>query len=268
MSWGYAKHNGPATWTSVAEAAKGSHQSPINLKPAEATYDGSLADKPFSIKYDASKAQKFFNNGHSVQVAYDSEGSCLEGGPLDSKYKVAQFHFHWGKSSDHGSEHTLDGQEYAAEAHIVHWNAEKFADIGEAVATEGGLCVLGMLIKAGSEHEGLKKLTDLLPELSHSGDTVTDLGGGFDPACLLPGDRSSYWTYPGSLTTPPCCESVTWVVFKETIEVSEEQLNSLRALKTFKKGDSVPEDELQGCMVDNYRPTLELNDRKLRASFQ
>lgn len=268
MSWGYAKHNGPATWASVAPAATGSKQSPIDVKPAEAKYDAGLASKPFSIKYDGSKAQKFFNNGHSVQVVYDSEGSSLEGGPLDSKYKVAQFHFHWGQCSERGSEHTIDGNEFAAEAHIVHWNAEKFADIGEAVAAPGGLCVLGMLIKAGSEHAGLKKLTDLLPQICHSGDTITDLQGGFNPECLLPVDRSSYWTYSGSLTTPPLCESVTWVVFKEPIELSEEQLSSLRALKTFKKGDSAPEDELKGCMVDNYRPPQGLNDRTIRSSFQ
>ena len=39
----------------------------------------------------------------------------LEGGPLSSKYQLAQFHFHWGTASTHGSEHTVDGQRFAEE---------------------------------------------------------------------------------------------------------------------------------------------------------
>lgn len=267
MSWGYAKHNGPATWGNVAEAANGSSQSPINIVPGSAKYDASLADKPFQTTYDPSKVIKAFNTGSSVQVLYDSEGSSLEGGPLSNKYKVLQFHFHWGKTSDRGSEHTLDGKEFAAEAHIVHWNTEKYPDAATAMASPEGLCVLGMFIKAGSEHEGLKKLTDLLPSLTHSGDTA-ESGFNFDPSVMLPGDKSKYWTYSGSLTTPPCFESVTWVVFQEPIELSEEQLNLLRSMKTIKKDDPAPEDELGGCMHDNYRPPLPLGDRVLRASFE
>lgn len=45
----------------------------------------------------------------------------------------------------------------------------------------------------------------------------------FDPATLLPGSLD-YWTYLGSLTTPPLLESVTWIVCKEPISVSSEQV--------------------------------------------
>ena len=39
----------------------------------------------------------------------------LEGGPLEHKYKVAQFHFHWGKTNETGSEHRINDKMYAAE---------------------------------------------------------------------------------------------------------------------------------------------------------
>lgn len=46
----------------------------------------------------------------------------------------------------------------------------------------------------------------------------------FDPACLLPENIDDYWTYAGSLTTPPLTEAVTWLVMKQHIEVSHDQV--------------------------------------------
>lgn len=45
----------------------------------------------------------------------------------------------------------------------------------------------------------------------------------FDPVTLLPACLD-YWTYDGSLTTPPLLESVTWIVLKEPISVSPAQV--------------------------------------------
>lgn len=265
--WGYAKCNGPATWVSVAPAAAGNRQSPINIQPAEAKFDQNLKDRPIAVKYDASQASELFNNGHSVQVNYGADGSSLEGGPVNTKFQVAQFHYHWGNVDNQGSEHTVDGKSYAAECHIVHYNSSKYANIGEAVDQADGLCVLGMLIQVGDhEHTGMKKLTDKLDQVRHSGDKAA-LDGGFDPSCLLPADTSKYWTYPGSLTTPPCFESVTWVVFKEVIEISHGQMEAFRKLRTVAADEPDPEDELAGAMVENYRPTHPLGERTLRASF-
>jgi len=45
-----------------------------------------------------------------------------------------------------------------------------------------------------------------------------------DPATLLPASRN-YYTYMGSLTTPPCSEGVLWLVMKQPVQVSTEQIN-------------------------------------------
>ena len=44
-----------------------------------------------------------------------------------------------------------------------------------------------------------------------------------DPAKLLP-TSLDFWRYEGSLTTPPLLESVIWTVFKEPIQISQEQV--------------------------------------------
>lgn len=84
-----------------------------------------------------------------------------------------------------------------------------------------------------------------------------------DPGKLLP-KSNAYWTYLGSLTTPPCTESVTWIVFKEAIELSQEQIKNFRNLKCYDAGEECPCDELNGQVINNYRPPLPLGNRELR----
>lgn len=266
--WGYGKENGPATWNNIAPAANGRRQSPIDIKTKEALYDVKLAQRPLKMQYVPSNSKTLVNNGHTAQVSIDSANSLLEGGPLQHDYHVAQFHLHWGKDDDAGSEHTVDGHSYAAELHIVHYNADLFKSICDAVKSEHGLAVLGMFVKVGKEHAGLKKMTDQLDKIQFEG-AKTDLPHGLDIATLLPSDTTRYWTYGGSLTTPPCFESVTWIVFKEPIEMSEQQLKLLRDLHSTTQDDGhYHGDDFGGHIVDNYRPPQSLNERLVRASFK
>jgi carbonic anhydrase len=272
--WGYHEDNGPETWLHVAPAAKGLHQSPINIKTDDAEFEASLRVRPLRIEYVPENSKKLTNNGHSVQVTIDGEGSVLEGGPYRHTYRAEQFHFHWGQASHEGSEHLIDGEAYAAELHIVHWNCDLFSSFAEASKSANGLAVLGVFIKLGEEHEGLNRLVELLRRVRFAGDEV-DIDDGFDPACLLPADRDKYWTYSGSLTTPPCYESVRFLLFKDPIEVSERQLRAFRRLREDSRREELAEaldddqedEDLSGHIVNNYRPIHPLHDRKVLASF-
>lgn len=265
--WGYAKDNGPHTWSHVAPAAKGLHQSPVDIETSKAQYDPRLQDIPLEFHYVPGNSKTLVNNGHSVQVTIDGEGSILEGGPFHHKYQAEQFHFHWGKESNRGSEHLINGRVYPAELHIVHWNTELCANFAEASKTANGLAVVGVFLKCGDEHKTLRKLTDLFPRIAFNGDKV-DIPGGFDPASLLPHNRLRYWTYSGSLTTPPCYESVRFLIFRDPVEVSEEQLDAFRSLHSFASGQrGHSHDESGGRIVDNYRHTQPLHDRKVITSF-
>ena len=119
---------------------------------------------------------------------------------------------------------------FSAELHLVHFNT-KYGSLGQAVDKPDGLAVLGMLIKVGEEHPEFGKLCEVLQDIPRKGDVMA-LKEGLDPANFLPRSKS-YWTYLGSLTTPPLYESVTWILFKQPIEISSIQVLVLAIKTTF-----------------------------------
>ncbi|XP_021112250.1 carbonic anhydrase 5A, mitochondrial isoform X4 [Heterocephalus glaber] len=109
-----------------------------------------------------------------------------------------------------------------AQLHLVHWNPSRYPSYREAVLGEKGLAVIAVFLQLGAPLQALQQLADVLPEIKHK-DAQVALGP-FDPSCLLPACRD-YWTYAGSLTTPPLSESVTWIVHKQPIEVAPSQVS-------------------------------------------
>lgn len=254
LKWGYSSTNGPATWPSQYPHAKeGKRQSPIDISVGETDHDPQLP--AIRAEYRPCPLLNLENTGVSWQLHfYDPDISSLTGGPLGNEYKIVQMHAHWGRASGHGSEHTVDGAAYDAELHMVHYNT-KYPSAGEAFDKSDGLAVLGMLVKVGREHQEFRKLCDNFSQLEKPLDTF-QIEAEIDPSKFLPDDRS-YFTYSGSLTTPPLYESVTWMVFRSPIEMSQEQLDSMRSIQT---GSG----KKKTCLVDNFRPPCCLKERTVR----
>ncbi|XP_007468491.1 PREDICTED: carbonic anhydrase 5A, mitochondrial [Lipotes vexillifer] len=248
-----------ALWKGPASVPGGARQSPINIRWKDSVYDPRL--KPLRVSYDSAACLYVWNTGYLFQVEFDdtTEGSGISGGPLENHYRLKQFHFHWGAVNEWGSEHTVDDHVYPAELHLVHWNAVKYQNYTEAVMGEDGLAVVGVFLKLGARHEALQKLVAVLPDIKHK-DARAALGP-FQPSCLLPACRD-YWTYPGSLTTPPLSESVTWIIHKKPTEVAQDQLAAFRSLMFSALGEE------EKTMVNNYRPLQPLMKREVRSSFQ
>jgi carbonic anhydrase len=159
---------------------------------------------PLSVHYRETPLQ-IVNNSHTIQVDY-APGSYAELG--GKRYDLAQFHFH------SPSEHTVAGKHFDMEAHLVHRD------------TEGKLAVVGVFLKKGQELAALKGVWENLPK-SEAEKTVA--GVTADATALLPAHRA-YYSYSGSLTTPPCSEGVSWFVIAEPVEVSAEQIEAFRAI--------------------------------------
>lgn len=260
-SWGYSSTNGPEKWPELFPMASGHRQSPVNIDTTSTTRSSTLK-KPLSWKYLPENTRSLVNPGYCWRVDVNGDGSELTGGPLtDDKYKLEQFHCHWGCSDGKGSEHTVDGLSYSGELHLVHWNTTKYPTFEEAAKHPDGLAVLGVFLKAGQNHDELDKVAKYLPFISHKGDRVT-LPEPCDPSKLLP-NNPAYWTYFGSLTTPPFSESVIWLVFKEPVEVSKKQLELMRNLRCYDVNEPCPCDG-NGKVINNYRPPLPLGGRELR----
>lgn len=264
LEWGYSDENGPEKWAQCYPEARGKRQSPIDIVPVDLT--NLHANRKLTWKYIPENTIDVSNPGYCWKVHVNGEGSELTGGPLDGKYVLEQFHCHWGKTNEEGSEHTINGQQFAGELHFVHWNSTKYSSFAEAAKHPDGLCVLGVFLKPGRKHLELGKIVGQLSKIQFRGEQAKILLP-VNPGSFLPQD-SGYYTYQGSLTTPPCSECVIWIVFKEPLEVSQEQLEAFRSLRCYSLEDQCPCDEFKGFVKSNFRPTLPLGQREVKECRQ
>ncbi|XP_063780120.1 carbonic anhydrase 3-like [Pseudophryne corroboree] len=255
--WGYAMCNGPDMWPDYFPCAKGERQSPIELHTQYIKHDGRL--RPWTSTYVPSSSLTIVNDGVTVRVMFDdsSNKSVIRDGPLIGMYRLRQLQFHWGSSDDHGSEHVIDGLKYSGEIQFIHWNS-RYDNITEAKKHPDGVAIISVFLKIGKAKQNLNLILDALDCIKNKGKKAhfTD----FDPTILFPASRD-YWTYQGSFTTPPCEECVTWLLLREPITVSPEQMEKFRSIF------STMECEVPVHLINNYRPTQPLNGRDVRASF-
>ncbi|XP_060568465.1 carbonic anhydrase 7-like [Ruditapes philippinarum] len=247
-SWSYLGETGPDNWSSLYPECSKTKQSPVDIFHEEAQPDEELSDFEF-YGYDNTNNMEnltVWNDGYTVTVRVHGDLK-ISGGGLEGLYELAQFHFHWGHSDRVGSEHFLDGKSYPLEMHLVH-KTVRHEKIANALSDPKGLAVLGVFAQVGKPHPYFQAIIDNL-RLLDIGDYANVRP--FPLMKLLPDDYETYYRYNGSLTTPPCSESVVWTVFREPIEISEFQLQQLRALSSISN------------ITDNFRPVQRLNGRRV-----
>uniref|UniRef100_A0A8C5H394 protein-tyrosine-phosphatase n=1 Tax=Gouania willdenowi TaxID=441366 RepID=A0A8C5H394_GOUWI len=166
------------------------------------------------------------NDGKTVDV--DGE-FYISGGGLSSKFKVGRITFHWGRcnASSEGSEHSLDGTKYPLEMQIYCYEAHRYSSLDETIQAGGRITALAVLVEVcASPRVADSFLSQSTPALRVcfccTGKKAEMLP--FAPHGLLPNSTEKYFIYNGSLTTPPCSEIVEWIVFKNTVAISDEQV--------------------------------------------
>ena len=215
VHWSYDGEMGPERWgKEFPTCAKGKSQSPLDIR-------GPFVKTRTVVTADYKEGPlKMVNNGHTIQVNVNPGSKIRIDGVA---HELLQFHFH------RPSEEKIDGKPMAMVVHFVH------------KSSEGKLAVLGVLLKEGNENPGIKTLWANMP--LEEGPEVAPEGVTFNPGNLLPREFDFY-SYQGSLTTPPCTEGVRFFILKTTVNVAKEQV----AAFPFKR---------------NARPVQELNGREI-----
>jgi carbonic anhydrase len=201
--WSYHGANGPEHWGDLdpeyAACKAGKEQSPIDIRNAEKV---ELPAIRFEYK---SGALKIINNGYTaVRVNYASgNGNLLI--VRETRYELRQFHFH------HPSEEYIHGKAYDMVIHLMH------------EASDGKVAAVAVLLKAGRANSTIQQLWEYMPKTEGKEEEIA--GVAVNPAGLLPHD-TSYYTYMGSVTAPPCTEGVTWYVLKTPVDISAEAISA------------------------------------------
>ncbi len=206
VHWTYEGETGPQAWGKLKPefniCAIGKRQSPINIEESS-TLQGPA--EPLQFNYQASSGS-VINNGHTIQIdLYGNNTLAVRG----SVYKLVQFHFHT------PSEEQVNYRNSAMVAHLVHKNAQD------------QLAVVAVLLEPGLANAVIEKVWTYMP--LDIGDQVRLPAEILDMNDLLPKDQR-YYQFIGSLTTPPCTEGVLWMVFKQTVQISHEQLKLFQQL--------------------------------------
>jgi carbonic anhydrase len=197
VHWSYGGAGGPDQWAALQPeyklCAEGNRQSPIDIRE---TIKVDLT--PIEFAYRPSQF-RIIDTGRTLLVAVSENRFSL----LGKRYELVQIQFH------QPSEERIDGKGFAMAAHLVHRS------------DDNKLAIVAVMLEQGAEHPLIQTLWNHLP-LERNED-VYPPGVAIDLNQLLP-EKKQHFAYMGSLTTPPCTEGVLWLVMKNPVQVSAEQI--------------------------------------------
>ncbi|XP_058813052.1 carbonic anhydrase 2-like [Topomyia yanbarensis] len=248
--------NGPTNWYRIAPQCGGRFQSPISLNTSSALIVRNKRPLQLIGQTNLPQGIRLQNDGHSAKFTYvwsTGDRPYIRGGPLKTKYYFEQFHFHWGSNNTVGSEHVLDSQRYPMELHLLFYNA-MYTSFEDARNEVDGLTVIALFYELYTENdEPLNTWTRFLREIiTPNTEYNIQFIDTFPLYDLIGNVEWPYLSYEGSLTTPPCLETVTWIVSTKPLLITPKEIRQFRRLRSHR-----------GLMVNNFRPVQKLYNRRV-----
>uniref|UniRef100_U5ESR7 Carbonic anhydrase n=1 Tax=Corethrella appendiculata TaxID=1370023 RepID=U5ESR7_9DIPT len=261
--FGYSKPE-QRRWMRNHGSCAGKYQSPISIHSGRSISINMPAIEFVGYHNLLPGPIQIHNNGHSVTLSVPKREQETEdtlssvpyifGGKLTNQYVLEGLHYHWGYRNSRGSEHVLNDIRYPLEMHIIHRN-KKYKNVAEALTYSDGLAVLAFFyqLKENDAPE-LSNIAKAMSIIENYNESIL-LNHTFTLASLIRGiDTDKFYTYKGSLTTPPCSEAVTWILFPDTLSVSVSQMHKFRQLSNGIEGS---------ILVDNFRALQPLGNRRI-----